>query len=481
VDFAYVGAERWSARPQMLRVHNDGTQDHQLILARLRPDASVSDWMRADDSSDLAPPIVGVARREPARSLTCPSSFLRATMSRTVSSPKQSLLAHTSSSECFALCASNNELTSTAAPRLVAVHPDRVLYHIRPDPRSNSFNRNRTGGDMIGRMILLALTMTLQVAAQGRPPVLDVHLHAAAADEQGPPPLGMCTPIPTFQPWDPSRPFGEAFMAMLKSPACSNPVWSPLTDEALMKQTIDVMKRLNVVGVLSGTPERVATWMAAAPERFIAGLAFHIGRDAISPDSMRALNKAGRLAVLGEVSNQYSGIAPDDPRMEPYWALAEELDIPVGIHVGTGPPGVIYLGATGYRARLHSALTMEEVLVRHPKLRVYLMHAGYPLLDDLLAVLYAHPQVHVDVGVIVYTQPRPAFYRFLQGVVDAGFLNRVMFGSDQMVWPGVIERSIDVINAAPFLTPEQKRDILYNNAARFLRLSAEEIAKHNRM
>lgn len=103
-------------------------------------------------------------------------------------------------------------------------------------------------------------------------------------------------------------------------------------------------------------------------------------------------------------------------------------------------------------------------------------NAGYPLLDDLLAVLYAHPQVHVDVGVIVYTQPRAAFCRFLQGIVEAGFGNRVMFGSEQMVWPGVIERAIAVIEDAAFVSEPQKRDILYNNAARFLRLSAEEIA-----
>lgn len=163
-------------------------------------------------------------------------------------------------------------------------------------------------------------------------------------------------------------------------------------------------------------------------------------------------------------------IAPDDPRMEPYWALAEELDIPVGIHIGTGPPGVVYLGAAKYRARLHSALTVEEVVAKHPKLRLYIMHAGYPMIDDLLAVLYAHPQVYVDVGIIVYNQPRPAFYRYLQAIIDAGFGSRVMFGSDQMVWPGTIERAITVIEEAPFLSAAQKRDIFYNNAARFLRL-----------
>jgi predicted TIM-barrel fold metal-dependent hydrolase len=85
---------------------------------------------------------------------------------------------------------------------------------------------------------------------------------------------------------------------------------------------------------------------------------------------------------------------------------------------------------------MHSALTIEEVLVKHPKLRVYIMHAGYPMIDDLLALLYPHPQVYVDIGVIVYTQPRPAFYRYLQAIVHAGFANRVMFGSDQIVWPG---------------------------------------------
>jgi hypothetical protein len=53
-----------------------------------------------------------------------------------------------------------------------------------------------------------------------------------------------------------------------------------------------------------------------------------------------------------------------------------------------------------------------------------------------------------------------------------------MFGSDQMVWPGVIERSIAVIAEAPFLTAAQKRDILYDNAARFLRLSSDEMARH---
>jgi predicted TIM-barrel fold metal-dependent hydrolase len=329
------------------------------------------------------------------------------------------------------------------------------------------------------RTCLLLIILTAPGYAQDRLPIIDMHLHAYPADAQGPPPLGMCTPIDPFPAWDPAGPYGETFMAMFKQPSCDDPVWSPETDEEVMAQTIEVMGRRNMFGVLSGTPERVGEWMEAAPGRFFPGLGFQLGRDSFSPEALARLHEEGHLSVLAEITNQYAGIAPDDERMEPYWALAEKLDIPVGIHIGTGPPGVIYLGSPGYRARLHSALTVEEVLVRHPALRVYIMHAGYPLLDDLLALMYAHPQVYVGIGVIVHTQPRAAFYRYLRGITEAGFGNRVMFGSDQMVWPGVIERGIAVVEEAPFLSKKQKRDILYDNAARFLRLSDTEIARHH--
>ena len=44
-----------------------------------------------------------------------------------------------------------------------------------------------------------------------------------------------------------------------------------------------------------------------------------------------------------------------------------------------------------------------------------------------------------------------------------------------MIWPQSIELGIQTINKAPFLSATQKRDILFNNAARFLRLTEKEI------
>lgn len=309
------------------------------------------------------------------------------------------------------------------------------------------------------------------------PPILDVHLHAIPVASQGPPPMAMCTPWEEMPVSRSGQTVPPTFMTWMKEPACEDPIWSPETDDEVRDRTIAVMERLNVYGVLSGSPARVAEWSAAAPGRFIPGLGFRVGQG-ISPDSLRGLFESGRVEVLAEVTNQYLGIAPDDPSMDPYWALAEELDMPVGIHIGTGPPGVIYLGSPEYRARMHSPLDLEDVLARHPGLRVYVMHAGYPMLDDVLALMYAHPHVYLGVGVIVHTQPRPAFYRFLRNIVEAGFGKRVMFGSDQMVWPETIERGVNVILEADFLTDAQKRDILYNNAARFLDLSDEQMRAH---
>ncbi len=45
-----------------------------------------------------------------------------------------------------------------------------------------------------------------------------------------------------------------------------------------------------------------------------------------------------------------------------------------------------------------------------------------------------------------------------------------MFGSDEMGWPDAIDLAFSTVDHAPFLTPEQKADIFYNNAATFFRV-----------
>lgn len=151
--------------------------------------------------------------------------------------------------------------------------------------------------------VVLMLLAGVPASAQRHQPVIDMHLHASTADANGPPPLAICM-SPSERPLsNPREPWGQVFIARLKNPPCSNPVWSPTTDQAVMDQTIAVLNRRNVIGVLSGPLERVEQWKKAAPGRFIAGFQFQIGREKITPDELRRLYHAGRFAVLAEVTN----------------------------------------------------------------------------------------------------------------------------------------------------------------------------------
>ena len=79
-------------------------------------------------------------------------------------------------------------------------------------------------------------------------------------------------------------------------------------------------------------------------------------------------------------------------------------------------------------------------------------------------------------AVINWAIPRKEFHAYLRELVEAGFDDRIMFGSDQMVWPEAIELAINGVDSASFLSDVQKRAIFYGNAARFLRLTEEEVA-----
>jgi hypothetical protein len=287
---------------------------------------------------------------------------------------------------------------------------------------------------------LVILFFASRLFSQQNEPVIDVHMHA-------------------YDLWHPKS--DTAWY-----PANFN---RPATDDELMQQSIKMMDKYHIVkAVASGDLKTVKKWQAAAQGRLIPG---YETWESFTPDHINRLTqliKAGDVKVLAEIVTQYEGIGASDSALEPLYRLAEQYDVPVGIHMGPGPAGIAY--RAGYRSRLSSPLLLEEALVRHPKLRVYVMHAGWPMLDDMVAMLYAYPNLYVDIAVIDWYLPKKEFYSYLKRLVDAGFSNRIMFGSDQMQWPQTIPAAIETIESADFLTKQQKRDIFYNNAVRFFRL-----------
>ena len=331
------------------------------------------------------------------------------------------------------------------------------------------------------RLALLVLAASLWPAAalsqeRGRP-VIDMHMHAWSLSEFGGQSVPGCLGAKgvDMHGIDPAKPFD--FMAQA---TCKVMIQSPATDAAVLAETVAQMRRFNIVrGVIAGDRDVVARWMKAHPGRFVPAANFFL--DGGLPPAGRLADlergtRSGEIKIFAEITAQYRGLSPDDPGLEPYYALAERLDIPVGIHMGYGAPGGPYWVYPKYRAALGNPLLLEDLVVRHPKMRVYVMHAGMPMVDEMLMVMNAHPQVFVDISADNWGVPRKEFHLLLKRMVDAGYGKRIMFGSDQMVWPQAIAPAIESITQADFLTDEQKRDILYNNAARFLRLTPAEIA-----
>lgn len=322
---------------------------------------------------------------------------------------------------------------------------------------------------------MLASLISIASAAAAQAPIIDMHLHAQSADAQGPPGQTICAPYVEWPARDPGESIGRYLEAFSGRPDCPRRFTASKSDSEIRNNTLAELERHNIFAVTSADPAIVQLWRKQAPDRIIPAFSGPL------PDlaELRQLHAAGQLEVLGELGMQNRPSGVNDPALEPYFALAEELDLPVALHFGPVAPGMAYFGAPNFRAALNDPLALEEVLLRHPKLRVYVMHAAYPMADAMIALMYAHPQVYVDLGAIDFVLPRAEFHRYLQRLVEAGFARRIMFGSDSMIWPETIAVAIEHIETAEFLSTQQKRDIFYNNAARFLRLDEATIARHH--
>lgn len=301
---------------------------------------------------------------------------------------------------------------------------------------------------------LLPSIATAQSTGPYRGPIIDVHLHAHTQES-------LAQPVP--------------------NPATGE--LSPKTAEEHLTRSLAIMKERNVVlGIVSGSAlADVEAWDAAAPDRIMKGISVDDPTRFMRPQDLDRLLREKRLDVLGEVAAQYAGYSPSDPAFDAYWTVAAKHGVPVGIHTGGAPPGTPYTCCPKFRLALGDPLLLEDVLVKYPKLRVYVMHAGgfFPQNALMLMTMYQH--VYVDISTLTWTPIAGDLLEpFLIEAKRRRLLDRVMFGSDQMRWPEAIALAIDRVNRLSFLTVEEKKDIFYDNAAQFLGLTAEEIARHHR-
>ncbi|WP_342805982.1 amidohydrolase family protein [Alteromonas sp. M12] len=303
------------------------------------------------------------------------------------------------------------------------------------------------------RVILSLLSALLlwscTVAQTTASPVIDVHLHAA--------------PSSTASRW-------------------YSLATNETADAAQTRYLLDTLNVHSIVrAVIGGSPADVERIRSADPTRLIGSVAFPCS-DGVDPnlspcfenggdwpdlDWLRQEAEAGRIGAIGELYNVYAGIAPNDIRMWPYYALAAKYNLMVLVHADAGPPpeGRVAGCCADFDESLAFPALYEPILARHPQLRLVLYHVFRPdFVQQALALLDKYPNVMVETSPMTLV-PTPLIHSAIKTFVQAGHEDRIVFGSDY--W-GAITGSIEVIESAPFLSEKQKRAILHDNAARFL-------------
>ena len=291
-------------------------------------------------------------------------------------------------------------------------------------------------------VILLLLCATRAFAYDG--PVIDMHFHAWPSGEDG----------------GPDRPKNQATMAEALA--------------ALEEHGI-------VLAATSGPQDFLTAWAAADNGRLLLGPVFPCidgknptffrhncfaaGGNFPDLEWLEAQYDAGTYEIMGELYNQYAGIAFDDPRMEPYYALAQRLGIPVAFHTHSGPPLTAAQCCPDFRLANGNPLLLENVLVKFPRLKVQIMHANPLVYPEVIDLLVQFPKVYVDISAWQMAYTRKKFHRLLQEYADAGLTGRIMFGSDGHDYA----KAFAAYESAEFLSDQQLAGIFCKNAERFLR------------
>ena len=276
-----------------------------------------------------------------------------------------------------------------------------------------------------------------------RPPIIDIHVHSMRIGPMGANLPAMC---PWFLEDMPGTTPGVPIPFSMDD-GCVDPLQPARSDEELQAAFLETIERLNITAVVFGEAEILHNWKSAAPGRIIPGIGI-MSLDDLTPEDMRDSLSSGFYHVMSEIAPQYQGMSPSDMALDEYFAVAEELGIPVGIHMGTGGNGMANIQGTRFRAAVGNPLELEDLLHRHPNLRVWVQHAGYPFIDEMIAVMGWNAYVFLDLSGFIWSYPLEEIHATIRRLVQAGFGKRIMYGTDYIFWPRMIEASIGVIQNA---------------------------------
>lgn len=147
---------------------------------------------------------------------------------------------------------------------------------------------------------------------------------------------------------------------------------------------------------------------------------------------------------------------PNDTRMYPLYAKAQEFGLPVLVHTGSS----VFKGA---RIKYGNPLLLDDVAIDFPELSILMAHSGRPFwYEQAFWMARRHPNVFMEVSGL----PAKKLMKYFPRLEEIP--HKVVYGSD---WPGNpdLQRNVKAIRELP-LSEESKQAILHDNAAKILNL-----------
>jgi len=209
----------------------------------------------------------------------------------------------------------------------------------------------------------------------------------------------------------------------------------------------------------------IAEAISRYPSRFIGFAGIDLGNiDAGIAEIESLAKEPGFRGVSIEPGASQTPMYSDDPRLYPIYERCQALELPVSISLSGFLSAVV-----GHDLAYGSPSSIYKAATQFPRLSFIVSHAAWPNVMPMIEVAFLKKNVYVSPDLYMNHVDMPGAGEFIKAA--RLFLGeRLLFGTAYPSRP--LKESVDAFVRWD-LEPALLRNILYGNAARLLRLSAD--------
>ncbi|MCD6083675.1 amidohydrolase family protein [Candidatus Aerophobetes bacterium] len=185
----------------------------------------------------------------------------------------------------------------------------------------------------------------------------------------------------------------------------------------------------------------------------------------LDPDALNILNEFANKGFVGvKFHPAIFRVRLDDSAIEPFYAEAERLNLPILFHVGIH----------GWQVNCYAPILLDKIAQNHPRLKIIVEHmGGYEFFHQALAVVRNNPNCYAGISTVLQEDyswyiPQSELMYLLRTVGP----ERIIYGAD-FPYNGLlrIKRDIEIIRSWN-LSQEDEENILGKNLKRLLPLKS---------